>query len=98
MSEKRRLNLSFSMAQPRQREVWRILSAMPAGQRTGAVCRMVLEHRRQEELLEAVHAAVREEFQQYHKTGQNIPQEQRDTGDVGNDVLNFLQSLQDNDE
>ena len=37
MADKRRLNLSFSLASPQQREAWRILSSIPAGQRTDAI-------------------------------------------------------------
>ncbi len=39
MAEKKRLNLSFSMSSPLQREAWKLLCAIPAGQRTDAVCR-----------------------------------------------------------
>ena len=38
-SDKKRLNLSFSMASPIQRQAWRTLMDIPAGERTGAVCR-----------------------------------------------------------
>ena len=54
MAEKRRLNLSFSLASPQQREAWHILRAIPAGQRTDAVCRMVCKAQEQEVLLSAI--------------------------------------------
>ena len=62
-SDKKRLNLSFSMASPIQRQAWRTLMDIPAGERTGAVCRMICEHKNQRELLEAVRQAVRQELQ-----------------------------------
>ena len=54
MADKRRLNLSFSLTSPQQREAWRILSSIPAGQRTDAVCRMVCKAHEQDALLSAI--------------------------------------------
>ena len=53
-SNKKRLNLSFSMASPIQRQAWKRLMDIPAGKRTEHVCRMICEHKNQRELLEAV--------------------------------------------
>ena len=94
MPEKRRLNLSFSMASPLQRKAWRILSAVPAGQRTDAVCRMILEHKNQTELLETVRIAIREELSSVQVTSKIEEPEQQETGSVSDDVLGFLLSLQ----
>jgi len=92
MSEKRRLNLSLNLSIPQQREAWNILRAIPPGRRTEAVCRMVLEHKRQTELLDAVRAAIREELQKADiSTAEKTEQPQ--AGDVGDDVLSFLLSL-----
>ena len=41
MPEKRRLSLSFSLAQREQRDAWERLSAVAPGQRMEAVCRMI---------------------------------------------------------
>lgn len=96
MAEKKRLNLSFSMASPLQREAWRLLCAIPSGQRMDAVCRAVCRFHEQDALLRAVRAAIREELRNAEfvptttaavKTGQ--PQ----AGEVGGDVLDFLRSL-----
>ncbi len=95
MAEKRRLNLSFSMAAPHQREAWYILRAIPAGQRTDAVCRMVLDHRQQTELLDAVRAIMREELQKVKFANAEIEQTQAE--DVDENVLGFLMSLQENE-
>ena len=51
MADKRRLNLSFSLTSPQQREAWRILSSIPVGQRTDTVCRMVCKAHEQDALL-----------------------------------------------
>ena len=52
-SNKKRINLSFSMSSPIQRRAWKKLTEIPAGQRTAAVCRMVCEYKGQQELLDA---------------------------------------------
>lgn len=44
-SNKKRLNLSFSMASPIQRQAWKRLMDIPAGKRTEHVCRMICEHK-----------------------------------------------------
>lgn len=61
MADKRRLNLAFSMSQREQRKAWKRLSAIPAGQRTDAVCRMVNGYMEQHELLDAIHDIRKEE-------------------------------------
>lgn len=92
MGEKRRLNLSFSMASPLQRETWRILSAVPAGQRTDAVCHAVCRVNERDSLLDAVRTVIREELGG-SLTTENYAQPQ-EAGDVGDDVLGFLLALQ----
>lgn len=92
-----RLNLSFSMASPLQREAWQILRSVPSGQRTEAVCRAVCRVREQDALLEAVRDAVREELRSMEQLPKREQAEQPQTGDVGENVLGFLLGLQ-NDE
>ncbi len=94
MAEKRRLNLSFSMASPFQREAWERLCAIPAGQRTDTVCRAVCRMYEQESLLEAVRQMIREELHSVEFISAKEESEQPQTGDVGDDVLGFLFSLQ----
>ena len=89
MADKRRLNLSFSMASPLQREAWERLCAIPAGQRTGAVCRV----HEWDSLLDAVRAAIREELGSASFTTEQPQQPQR-AGDVDDNVLGFLLALQ----
>ena len=90
-SDKKRLNLSFSMASPIQRQAWRTLMDIPAGERTGAVCRMICEHKNQRELLEA----VRQELQ---GSQIQITQAAPQAGSIDEDVLGFLASLQEGDD
>ncbi len=97
MADKRRLNLSLNLSIPQQREAWHILRAIPPGRRTDAVCRMVLEHKRQTELLDAIRATIREELRGVDFISAAEQTEQPRAGDVDDSVLGFLLSLQ-NDE
>lgn len=90
MAEKRRLNLSFSLASPQQREAWRILRSIPAGQRTDAVCRMVCRAHEQEVLLSAIRGLIREEL----KDLQLKTEPKTQAEDIDESVLGFLRSLQ----
>lgn len=68
MADKRRLNLSFSLTSPQQREAWRILSSIPVGQRTDTVCRMVCKAHEQDALLSAIRGLIREELRHLNLT------------------------------
>ena len=96
MGDKRRLNLAFTLSRPEQRRAWDILSAIPPGQRTQAVCRMVAGYLDQRELLETVRAAIREELDGISSTKTNTQREK--AGEVDNAVLGFLRALQEGDE
>ena len=93
MAEKKRLNLSFSMASPLQREAWKLLCAIPSGQRTDTVCRAVCRFHEQDALLKAVRAAIREELRNTEFIPTARKTEQPQTGEVSGDVLDFLRSL-----
>lgn len=95
-SNKKRINLSFSMSSPIQRRAWKKLTEIPAGQRTAAVCRMVCEYKGQQELLDAVRQTIRQELR-----GAQFTKEAQDSGsagDVDESVLGFLLALQEGDE
>ena len=92
MAEKRRLNLSFSMVSPLQKEAWKILSAVPSGQRTDAVCRAICKSHKENILLESIRDIVKEELQNVEFTAKN---KQLQAGDVDENVLGFLLALQD---
>lgn len=94
--DRRRLNLSFSMASPLQREAWAILSAIPAGQRTDAVCHAVCRTHEETTMLDALRAVLREEWGGAVSTTEKSAQT-REAGGIGNDVLGFLLDLQGDD-
>ena len=95
MADKRRLNLSFSMSSPIQREAWDLLSIIPAGQRTETVCRAVCRMYGQKSLLETVRQTIREELRGVENISAKEESEQpQEAGDVGDDVLDFLSALQ----
>lgn len=91
MAEKRRLNLSFSMVSPLQKEAWKILSAVPSGQRTDAVCRAICKSHNENILLESIRDIVKEELQNVEFTAKN---KQLQARDVDENVLGFLLALQ----
>ena len=82
-SNKKRINLSFSMSSPIQR--------------TAAVCRMVCEYKGQQELLDAVRQTIRQELRGAQLTKEEA-QDSGGTGDVDESVLGFLLALQEGDE
>ena len=93
--DKRRLNLSFSMSSPFQREAWELLSAVPPGQRIDAVCRAVCQMYGQKSLLEIVRQTIREELRGVEMISAKEESEQpQEAGNVGDDVLGFLFALQ----
>lgn len=92
MADKRRLNLSFSLTSPQQREAWRILSSIPVGQRTDTVCRMVCKAHEQDALLSAIRGLIREELRHLDLTTEKSRQAQ--AGDMDENVLGFLLALQ----
>lgn len=94
MADKRRLNLSLNLSAPHQREAWNILRAIPAGQRTDAVCRMICKGHRREDLLDGIRAVIREELHSVEFVSAKEKTEQPQAGDVDDNVLGFLLALQ----
>lgn len=95
--DRRRLNLSLSMASPLQREAWAILSSIPAGQRTDAVCHALCRAHDEDVMLDALRTVLREEWGGVGSTTEKSARAQ-EAGDVGHDVLGFLLDLQGDDE
>ena len=89
-----RLNLSLNLSAPHQREAWNILRAIPAGQRTDAVCRMICKGHKQEDLLDSIRAVIREELHRVEFVSVKEKNEQPQAGDVDDNVLGFLLALQ----
>ena len=95
MGDKRRLNLSFSMSSPIQREAWELLCAIPAGQRTETVCRAVCRMYGEESLLETIRQTIQEELRGMELISAKKESEQpQEAGDVDENVLGFLFALQ----
>ena len=90
-SDRRRLNLSLSMQSPQQREAWKVLRAIPPGQRTDAVCRMVCRAQEQDRLLDAIRKIFREELGRLELYP---TREKPQAGDVDESILGFLRALQ----
>lgn len=97
MAEKRRLNLSINLSAPHQREAWNILRAIPAGQRTDAVCRMICQAEKKEKFLNDIRALFREELRSVEFISAKEKFEQPQAGDVDESVLGFLLALQQED-
>ena len=94
MADKRRVNLSLNLSAPHQREAWGIIRAIPAGQRTDAVCRMICKGHRRDGLLEEIRAVIREELRGVELISAKEKPEQPRAGDLGDNVLGFLLALQ----
>lgn len=96
MRDERRLTFALDMNIGYQRQAWGMISAIPRGQRTETVCRMLLEHRNHVSLLGIIRKAVREELQAYGgplATTTNMEQTPK-AGTVRDDILGFLRDLQ----
>ena len=94
MADKRRVNLSLNLSAPHQREAWGIIRAIPAGQRTDAVCRMICKGYKRDALLEEIRAVIREELHSVELVSAKEKNEQPQAGDVDDNVLGFLLALQ----
>ena len=94
MGEKRRVNLSLNLSTPHHREAWGIIRAIPAGQRTDAVCRMICKGHQREDLLEGIRMVVREELHNVEFVSAKEKTGQPQAGDLDDNVLGFLLALQ----
>ena len=88
------MNLSLNLSAPHQREAWGIIRAIPAGQRTDAVCRMICKGYKRDALLEEIRAVIREELRDVEFISAQEKTEQPQAGDVDDNVLGFLLALQ----
>ncbi len=94
MADKRRVNLSLNLSTPHHREAWDIIRAIPAGQRTDALCRMICKGHRRDRLLEEIRAVVREELHSVEFVSAKEKTEQPGAGELDDNVLGFLLALQ----
>ena len=95
MDEVRRLGLTLFMSSPLQREAWSILSALPARQRTETICLALCRAHERDAVMDMVRQAIREDGCAAQHEPKKSNMEQPRAGDVGDDVLDFLRSLQD---
>lgn len=98
VAEIRRVNLSLNLSVPHQREAWKLLRAIPARQRTNAVCRMICQAGEQEELLNAIRAMLREELGRVAFISETEKTDRPQVGELDDDVLGFLRCLQNDEE
>ena len=100
MSEKKRLNLAFSMDYPPHKEAWQALCSIPFGLRSVVVCRLLCRWRVWADLLSALRSIVREEVQglSFQPPPNTVLPEQAGNEAVDADVLGFLLSLQEEGE
>jgi hypothetical protein len=98
VAEKRRVNLSLNLSAPRQRQAWNILRAIPPGQRTDTVCRMVCGYQEQETLLNTIRAVIQEELRNGEFQLKSNTQAEQLAEDVDENVLGFLLSLQEGED
>ena len=94
MGEIIRFGAVFKLDDPMQAEAWRIISRQPPRMRMASLCRMVCGYQAQKDLLDAIRTLLREELQSV--TVSNTPNEK--AGDVDDDILGFLRSLQEGDD
>ena len=90
MAEIHRLSLSLQLDNPTHREAWNILTSIPRGHRTEAVCLAVLRQQEQENLRKIIREVIHDELK--HTTIQASAEEPEDDA-----ILGFLRSLQEGD-
>lgn len=96
MGKTRRLSVTLSMDSPLHREAWNLISALPPGERTGAVCLAICRAFQSQKILEEVRVTIREELRnvRLQPDGETNPASETGMGvdaDVG-DYLKFLNS------
>lgn len=101
MREIRRLNLSLFLSSPLHREAWELLQSLPAGQRTEYVCRAVCRMQDQRAVLDAVRDVLSDKtaaVPQTHPHHEKQDGQSEQAGDISQDVLDFLNMLQNGDD
>ena len=106
MAKKERLQLTFSMSSPLQRQAWELLCAIPKGERTREICRALCQLYNVDLILDNVRNTVRDEL----RNGNFVPAEkavnQEDTKEaeesesvkIADGYMAFLSSLDDDDD
>ena len=97
MGEIKRLGLSFYLSSPLHREAWRLLEAVPLGQRTELVCLALCRDHDRRMMLEAVRDTVKASMGCPTPQPESEPEPVK-SGSIGDDVLDFLRTLQNGGE
>ena len=94
MGKTRRLSVTLSMDSPLHREAWNLVSALPPGERTGAVCLAICRAFQSQKILEEVRRTMELRNVRLQPDGEVNPALETEIGvdaDVG-DYLKFLNS------
>ena len=92
MSDRRRFSMSLSLDSPLQRRAWEILSAIPARQRTEAVCCAIVQYQDRRAAAEILRETLREELQNVSLTRKENTEPEKAV-EISDSVLDFLASL-----
>ena len=99
---KERLQLTFSMSSPLQRQAWELLCAVPKGERTREICRAVCQFYNVALILDNVRTAIREELRNGYFVPVEKADKEEDAGDpedaeIADGFLDFMSALDDDD-
>ena len=100
---KERLQLTFSMSSPLQRQAWELLCAVPKGERTREICRAVCQFYNVGLILDDVRAAIREELRNGSFVLAETAVKAEEAGDskdaeIADGFLDFMSALDDDDD
>ena len=96
-SETRRLQLTFSLSSPIQRQAWELIQSIPRGERTRKICELLCGGRDNSVTLGEIRTIIREELQRVSITNpdNSNPDKQGEPegGEIADEFLDFLSSL-----
>ena len=94
MGKTRRLSVTLSMDSPLHREAWNLVSALPPGERTGAVCLAICLAFQSRKILEEVRRTIREELRnvRLQPDGETNPAPETETA-LDSEVSAYLRFL-----
>ena len=96
MPEKRRIQLTFAMSSPEQKQAWEVLQAIPKGRRTKEICRLICGGSDNTVTLGEIRAVIREELQNVSvvKTEEvKKDADETEEGEIGDGFLDFMSAL-----
>ena len=94
MGKTRRLSVTLFMDRPLHREAWNLISALPPGERTGAVCLAICRAFQSQKILEEVRRTIREELRNVRIQPDAEPETPSNAAEsVDSEVGDFLRFL-----